>query len=105
MKIENMHPVFFNFIKVGDNCDIKVVTGNQASDKQDEDLHYFGLMLVFPRIADCAANLSTARPRMNLAALTVDKFVLTCEQERLQVLNSYKVLLGRLLADKIPALK
>lgn len=90
---------------VGDNCDIRIHTRHQASDHQVQDCHYFAILLFFSRIVQTVLNQSIKHPVTSATDLQPEKFLITTASERMLLLQSYKVLLGRRLAKYIPALE
>lgn len=89
---------------VGDNCDIRIQTNHQASDHQIKDCHYFGELLVFSRMTEELKHLSKISPTIRPENINI-KQVLLFPHERLQLFESYKVLLGRLIVENIPTFK
>ena len=87
---------------VGDNCDIRITPNHQAIDHQVRDCHYFGVLLFFSRMAEQIMAMQTLRPAIVPEAIPPEQFLLN-DQDRLLLFQSYKVLLGRLMARNIPA--
>ena len=87
---------------VGDNCDIRIAPNHQALDHQARDCHYFATLLVFSRMADQIREMSTVCPRMGPNNFDIEQLILS-QQERHTLLQSHKVLNGRLVAKNITA--
>lgn len=89
-----------NCFLVGDNCDLRITTNHQATDNKNKDCHFFRELIVFHRAQ--FDQLSTIPPQIRAGDIHVQDVIL-CEVERLQLFESYKVLLGRVLVKHIPA--
>ena len=87
---------------VGDNCDIRITPNHQAIDHPVRDCHYFGVLLFFSRMAEQIMAMQTLRPAIEPEAIPPEQFLLN-DQDRLLLFQSYKVLLGRMMARNIPA--
>ena len=81
---------------VGDNCDLRI-TAVGAGDRQPKDEHYFSLMLVFSRLAEINPS-SNPSPIFRYVRCTAD-MVLPSAHDEQHLLNSYSILLGRLLVS------
>ena len=89
---------------VGDNCDIRIQTNHQASDHAIKDCHYFAILLIFSRMENQISQLSNIPPRIVPERVNTIE-VLLIQPERLQLLQSYKVIFGRLLVKNFEAFK
>ena len=89
---------------VGDNCDIRITPNHQALDHQVKDCHYFATLLIFSRMAEQLSHMSTLPPQINPDNFNLQNLLLT-DVERQTLFQSYKVLIGRLLAKNIPAFR
>ena len=89
---------------VGDNCDIRIKPRHQASDHKIQDCHYFAILLIFARMAGELQHLSSVPPVFDPENIKIQEFVLSGE-ERVRILQSYKIMLGRMMARNIPAFK
>ena len=89
---------------VGDNCDIRITPNHQATDHQVRDCHYFAVLLVFSRMSYELSQLDPHKPAINPNDIPIESFVLSAE-ERLTLLASYKVILGRLMAKNLSSFR
>ena len=89
----------------GDNLDIYVRTGQQLATSGHKDLHFFASNIIFPRCA--SLEISNSRPKViqsDLKQISPEK-LLPMGTYKLKLVNSYKVLIGRILAEYFQELK
>lgn len=89
---------------VGDNCDIRMSPRMASGQVQARDYHFFGLLLIFSRLARELETLNNITPELQPQQLTQDFFLLSLG-ERDAMLQSYKVMLGRLLVRNMPGFR
>lgn len=91
---------------VGDNCDIRIKPRHVSLDHQVQDCHFFGILLIFSRMAKELQALSDITPTLSDDGehLKPENFVLT-EIEQRRLLQSYKVIVGRVMLKHLPAFK
>mgnify|MGYP003536146883 CR=1 FL=1 len=90
---------------VGDNCDIKVRPRHVSLEHQVRDCHFFGMLLVFSRLANVIQGLTNEPPALTQAEhLNPNNFVLN-DGEIQALLQSYKVMVGRLMSKHFSAFR
>lgn len=85
----------------GDNWDMKIHAHDMTKEAQNTDLHYFASNLIVERVS--CEGLSKVSPRREVEALPNEEFFLSKEEET-KMREDFKVLVGRVIADFIPAL-
>lgn len=89
---------------VGDNLNFRIKTKHQRSDHKIQDCHYFAVLMIFARRTDIFQELSTVKPVCNPEILPLEHFILK-PAEKTCLLESYKILLGRVLSKNIVSLR
>ena len=90
---------------VGDNLDMFLRVGQQTSERQHKELHYFTSVVMFSRLADEIAGLND-EPRQltygEVQAGPVVELEAACKET---LLAGYRAVLGRILASNMPAFR
>lgn len=86
----------------GDNLDMFIRTQHQASDHSHKDLHLFTSNLITHRLP--LQDVSNVTPVVDLSTVTPEHFLLSALEER-HLIESYTVLVGRLMAKHLTAFK
>jgi hypothetical protein len=85
----------------GDNWDMKIHAHDMLSTNQNTDLHYFASNLIVERIP--SENLSNVSPQLKISSLHNTAFLLDSNEAN-KLRDDIKVLVGRVLLQKIPHL-
>ena len=90
---------------VGDNLDMFLRVGQQTSERQHKDLHYFTSVVMFSRLADVLPALN-AEPRRLTYGEVQARPVLELQPVWKEVLFAgYRAVIGRILASNLPAFR
>jgi len=84
----------------GDNLDLMIRTQHQASDHCHQDLHLFTSNIISHRVP--LYNVSDCNPIIKLQNITPENFELN-DMENHHLLESYSVLVGRILSEQLTA--
>ena len=85
----------------GDNWDMKIHAHDMLSTNQNTDLHYFASNLIVERVP--SENLSNVSPQLKISSLHNTAFLLDSNEAN-KLRDDIKVLVGRVLLQKIPHL-
>ncbi|CAB3993287.1 Hypothetical predicted protein [Paramuricea clavata] len=86
---------------IGDNWDVKIHAHDMLSTNQNTDLHYFASNLIVERVP--SENRSNVSPQLKISSPHNTAFLLD-NNEANKLRDDIKVLLGRVLLQKIPHL-
>ena len=84
----------------GDNCDFKVRTSQQTTESHHQDNHWFVSNLILPRI--CSEDICDIKP--NVTTLSYADVIPSPDDTKI-LQNSYKILIGRLFAERFENFK
>jgi len=85
----------------GDNWDYRIQAHDMTSDNQNIDLHYFASNIIVERVP--CEGLSQNSPQKDIITLPNEDFLLNAEETQ-KLREDFKVLVGRVLVEFIPAL-
>lgn len=91
---------------VGDNCDIRIRPRHVSLNHQVRDCHFFGMLLIFSRLANEIKRRNNEPPALTPANehLNPDNFILSSTDQK-NLLQSYRVMVMRLMVKHFPAFK
>ena len=90
-----------NLQGTGDNWDYKIQVHDMCKSDQNKDLHYFASNLIVERVP--CKDLSKTAPQRDILTISNSMFLLN-DTETSTLREDFKVLVGRILIDRITAL-